>query len=232
MKHFTFENNPFMRVMNWAYRVLVVSLLFSLTNILLVLCALFLAVDPRNLGFFGLAMVPFGPSVVALLYVCDRHFEKLAVSPARDYAQGLIRFFGKGLGYWLPVWGLTAVFGADAWFFLTKGVIGRVTLPLFSLLIAAVLGLFVSLAYLQVRNPDQPMKAIWQRGLYFLGRRWFIALANAVLLLVIPVLMVIKPQFGMVITPGLLGLLLYVNCEFLGKRALWQAKAPSKEANK
>lgn len=222
MKQHDFLNNPFMKVMNWAYLILTVSVLFALTNLPLVFCSLFLAVDARNFVFFLIALIPFGPACMAGLSVCDRFVHKQAVHPAKDYAQGLIRYFKRGLAYWLPALVVATILVSDMLFLAGMPQFGRPLLPLLGILLVIALSLVVNVMYVQVRNPDAKMLPVFKLGLAYLIRRWYIAGLNAVLAVAIVVLMVIKPQFGMVITPALLLLLIYLNCEFLGKDRLWQ----------
>ncbi len=222
MKKHDFMNNPFMKVMNWAYIGLTVSVLFALTNLPLVFCALFLAVDSRNLPFFLIALLPFGSACMAGLGVADEFITHKAVAPAKAYAQHLIQAFKRGLLYWVPTLLVVIILATDIGWFAANPALGRFLLPLLVILLAVVLGLSVNLMYLQVRNPEVGPKAVFKLAVYYLAKRWYIALLNAVLLASVPVLMIIKPQFGMVVTPSVLLLLIYLNCEFLGKLQLWQ----------
>ena len=224
MKRHDFMNNPFMKVMNWAYDVLVMSLLFALTNLPLVFCALFLAIDVRNLPFFLVALLPFGSASLAGLAVVNDFISKKGIAPAKDYARYLIKYFARGLAYWVPTLLVVIILVTDIVWNVMNPALGRFLMPLLVILLLAVLGLVVNLLYLQVRNPDATKRAVWRLSVYYLAKRWYIALVNAVLVTAVPMLMIIKPQFGMVITPALLLLLIYLNCEFLGKAHLWHKR--------
>lgn len=229
MKQHDFLNNPFMKVMNWAYDGLTLSLLFALTNLPLVMCALFLAVDVRNLPFFLIALIPFGSASLAGLAVVDDFIAKKGLAPAKDYARYLIKYFTRGLAYWVPTLLAVIILVTDMAWNIIHPELGKFLMPLLTVLLITVLGLVVNLLYLQVRNPEATKRAVFKLAVYYLVKRWYIAALNAVLIAAVPTLMIIKPQFGMVVTPALLLLLIYLNCEFLGKLQLWQ-KHP-KEVN-
>lgn len=215
MKKQTFENNIYMKIFNWVYIFLSTSLLFSLFNLPFVLCVLMLAVDPRNALWFSLSLITFGPASIGALATIDEFFEEKNVSPVKAYFGYVKKYFLKGLAYWLPVLVLSFILIVDIKFFMIHMTVGRFILPLFIILIVLMVGLYLNAIYLQVKNPNHGIADVYRAAVYYLARRWYIAAINAAIFAIIPILMLVKPQFGMVITPSLGIFLIYMNSRFL-----------------
>ncbi|WP_261805862.1 DUF624 domain-containing protein [Lapidilactobacillus luobeiensis] len=222
MKKQSFENNVYMKIFNWLYIFFVTSLLFSIVNLPFVLCVLFLALDVRNALIFWGSLLFFGPALMAGLAVIDRFMEIKTASPFKDYFHFLRQFFKVGFLYGAITLLIIGIFGTDIYFFMLHQKIGQFLVPLMLILMVVVLALFVNVIYFQIRNPQRDFKSVLKVSLYYLAKRWYLALINALVLLLLPTLMLIKPQFGMVLTPSLIMLLLYLNCGFLGVTSLAQ----------
>ncbi len=81
----TFENNLYMRISCWLYIGFALNISFWVVNTPYTLTAMFLAVDPRNLLWFALALLLIGPSMISLLAAIDRFAEHKDIDPVKDF---------------------------------------------------------------------------------------------------------------------------------------------------
>lgn len=215
IKKQTFENNIYMRIFNWVYIFLSISLLFSFFNLPFVFCVLLLAVDPRNAVWFGLSLVTLGPASIGAIATINEFFEEKNILPVKAYFGYVKQYFLKGIAYWLSVLMVSFVLIIDIKFFMMHMIIGRFILPLFVLLIVLAIGLYLNAIYMQVKNPNHGIADVYRAAIYYLAHRWYISTINAMIFIAILILMLLKPQFGMVITPSLGIFLIYLNSRFL-----------------
>ncbi|MER2118213.1 MAG: DUF624 domain-containing protein, partial [Enterococcus casseliflavus] len=100
----TFENNLYMRIFRWLYIGFALNISFWVVNTPYTLTAMFLAVDPRNLLWFALALLLIGPSMISLLAAIDRFAEHKDIDPVKDFCYFLRTFAVRGFLYWLIGW--------------------------------------------------------------------------------------------------------------------------------
>lgn len=92
----TFENNLYMRIFRWFYIGFALNISFWVVNTPYTLTAMFLAVDPRNLLWFALALLLIGPSMISLLAAIDRFAEHKDIDPVKDFCYFLRTFAVRG----------------------------------------------------------------------------------------------------------------------------------------
>ncbi|MBP1045866.1 DUF624 domain-containing protein [Enterococcus sp. BWM-S5] len=206
----TFDNNIYMKLFRWVYIVLMTSVCFTLTILPFFLAVLLLAIDSRNvLPFIG-SLLFFGPAMPAVFSVIDSFKEELDVEPVHSFFKAYRRFWLQGLLLWLPGLAGTIIAAVDILFFI-KVPNGQWLMPFFFILAAMGIALSINCWYFQMKNPTASIRAVFQISMYYIVKKWYISLLNVVLYLLIPLLMLLKPQFGFIITPSLLAGLIYLN---------------------
>lgn len=225
-KNQSFENNIYMKIFRWAYIFLMLNLAFWIVNIPLFLADAGLAIDARNAWAFALALLPLGAGLISVMSVLDTFIAEKDVEPMKSFFQGLKKFGAKGLAYWGITWLICVISLSDIYFI--QSAVPKFlpwSLPFFVILMGASISVCLYACYLQVRNPVLLKKDILKASLFIAVRKWYVSLVNIVLLGVMLVLMVIKPQFGFVITPSLLAALIYLNCQKSGLSVFPQKEA-------
>ncbi|MGX7133036.1 DUF624 domain-containing protein [Enterococcus songbeiensis] len=217
MRKQTFENNIYMKLFRWAYIFLMSSLCFTLVNLPFFFATISLAIDLKNTLFFLVALLFWGPGMIALIAMIDRFKEEKDVQPVKYFFSAFRQFWLRGLIYWLIGWFSIVVALTDVAFF-AKLPNGQWFIPLF--LVLAIVGLSFSINswYFQVRNPESGIKSVMQMAIFYVLRKWYFSLLNSLLFLIIPLLMILKPQFGFTITPSLFAGLIYLNATQLHRR--------------
>ena len=84
--------------------------------------------------------------------------------------------------------------------------------------------LMIHCDYFQVKNPELASKDILKTAAYFTLRKWYVSLLNVVLVALVLIVMVVKPQFGMTILPVLFLGIVYLNCTQLSKNTVLAEK--------
>lgn len=212
----SFENNIYMKIFRWAYILLIGNLLFSIVNIPFFFAAICLALDVRNIPLFGLSLLFVGPAAISLLYLIDRFKEEKDVEPVKEFFRGFRRLGLKGLVFWLIGWFGIIVGIADMLFFADLPM-GQWLIPFFLILILIALSVSINSWYFQVRNPESPFKDVLRMASYYALRKWYVSIINVILFALIFVLMILKPQFGFVLTPVLFLGIIYLNASQLHK---------------
>lgn len=212
----TFDNNIYMKMFRWAYIFLLSSICFTLVTSPFFLSVVFLAVDSRNIVPFTVSLLFFGPAMGALFSVIDRFKLDQDVSPVRQFLIGYRRFGVRGLLMWLPSW-LGSIIAVVDIFFFSKVTNGQWLIPFFLLVAIVGIALSINCWYFQVKNPRASIKDVVHLSIYYVFRKWYISLLNVLLYLLLPLLMLLKPQFGFLITPSLLAGLIYLNASILHK---------------
>ncbi|MDR2895198.1 MAG: hypothetical protein LBV30_00865 [Propionibacteriaceae bacterium] len=96
-------SSSFARLTAWLYWLMVLGVLFCLTTAPGWVISLFLGSDPSNLPYFFLCLLPFGPSVAALLFAWRRReMEGFDLRPARRFWRGYKLNALDVLRWWLP----------------------------------------------------------------------------------------------------------------------------------
>lgn len=209
-----FEDNLYMIWIRRLYCLLSGGLLFSFTMLPLVFVVLTCAIVPENLVWFVLASCPLGVAWIALMAFLDQFWEQGDVEPVKAYAKAIKTFWRVGLSYWLLTVLIFGICMTDL-FFLSQTRYFLWLSPSFLLLSGAVIGLFLNLCYFQIRNPGSTFKEVLRISLYYLLRKWYVTLINTILFLSLFIGMFLKPQFGFVLLPEAMGLLLLLNLKQL-----------------
>ncbi|MBP1048282.1 DUF624 domain-containing protein [Enterococcus sp. BWM-S5] len=212
----TFENNIYMKAFSWVYNLLVFNLLFTLMNLPLFLAFSLLAIDFRNLLFFLLAALPFGGAFAALLGSLQQFIQEKEDEPFKVFFSQMRSLWLKGTGYWLIAVSCLLIVAVDLLFFSATSLFRWVS-PLFFIIGIIGLSAFLNSVYFQIRNPKMFRKAIYKISLYYTIRKWYAAVINSVLFMIIIGCMLLKPQFGYLLAPSLLGGLIYLNSSKLHK---------------
>ena len=120
---------------------------------------MFLAVDPRNLLWFALALLLIGPSMISLLAAIDRFAEHKDIDPVKDFCYFLRTFAVRGFLYWLIGW-LGSVIAIVDILFAVQFESGKWLVPFFLLLGMLSIALSINAWYFQVRNPKAAKKDV------------------------------------------------------------------------
>ena len=95
---------------------------------------------------------------------------------------------------------------------------GQWLIPFFLLLLIIGVAVSINAWYYQVRNPQATMKDVLRLAFYMALKKWYASLLNLVLFAAIFAVMLLKPQFGFVITTSLFAGMMYLNLSFAGGR--------------
>ncbi|MHC5249676.1 DUF624 domain-containing protein [Enterococcus sp. LJL90] len=212
----SFENNIYMKIFRWVYILLIGNLLFSLVNIPFFFAAVCLALDVRNIPLFALSLLFVGPATIALLHLIDRFKEEKDVEPVKEFFKGFRKLGIKGLIFWLIGW-FGIIIGVTDMIFFAEIPQGQWLIPFFILLVTVALAITINSWYFQVRNPNSPFKDVLRMASYFALRKWYVSIVNVILFALIFVLMLLKPQFGFILTPALFMGIIYLNATQLHK---------------
>lgn len=223
----TFDNNLYMKMFRWVYIFLLSSLCFTLVTLPFFLSVVFLAVDSRNIVPFTVSLLFFGPAMSALFTVVDRLKQEQDVSPVRQFFRGYQRFAIRGLFFWLPGW-LGSIIAVVDIFFFSKVSNGQWLIPFFLLIAIVGIALSINCWYFQIKNPEASIKDVFNLSMYYVLKKWYISLLNVFLYVLIPLLMLLKPQFGFLITPSLLAGLIYLNASILHKNSKSSSEVTAK----
>ncbi|EYT94750.1 hypothetical protein AK89_12055 [Enterococcus mundtii CRL35] len=91
--------------------------------------------------------------------------------------------------------------------------IGIWLIPLFFIFIILAINLMINNFYFQVKNPEISIREIYHVSFYYVLKKWYISLLNTILVFLLLIVMVVKPQFGFLVTPCLFLGLIYLNCK-------------------
>ena len=206
----TFENNLYMRIFRWLYIGFALNISFWVVNTPYTLTSMFLAVDPRNLLWFALALLLIGPSMISLLAAIDRFAEHKDIDPVKDFCYFLRTFAVRGFLYWLIGW-LGSVIAIVDILFAVQFESGKWLVPFFLLLGMLSIALSINAWYFQVRNPKAAKKDVLRTALFFTLKKWPVSLLATCLFVAVFVALILKPQFGFTLFPVLFFGLLYLN---------------------
>ena len=212
-----FDTNIYMKLFRWAYILLMGTLCFSLVNLPFFFATISLAIDVRNVLFFALSLLFVGPGFVALFGMIDVFKEHKDVEPVKEFLRKYRQFGLRGFLYGLIGWGASVVCLADVYVF-AKLPGGQWLIPLFLILMIIGLAVSINAWYYQVRNPQATMKDVLRLAFYMALKKWYASLLNLVLFAAIFAVMLLKPQFGFVITTSLFAGIMYLNLSFAGGR--------------
>lgn len=206
----TFENNIYMKIFRWVYIVLGSNLSFVLVNIPFFLAAVSLALDIRNLPLFLFSLLFVGPGAMAFLATLDEFKEKKEIDPFRVYFNSYRKWVTKGSLYWLIGWAGIVIFSVDFYFVMITDV-GKWLFPLLVVFIVLTLAVSINAWYFQLRNPNTTAKEVLRIAVYYALKKWYVSILNSCLFTFIFIMMLLKPQFGYLLTPGILMGIVYLN---------------------
>ena len=172
------------RVSNYAYWMLALTIMFALSNVLLV-PVLFLEQDVSNIVFFAGAALPLGPAVTALLYCMAKLAREKDLSPITDFLRAYRVNLVETLRFWVPVVVIVAIALADITYLQQSGSVfdGAVLAALVVLCVITALWLvnmFVIAAHFHFRTRDAARLAF-----YYLGKRPLATIGSAATLFVL-----------------------------------------------
>lgn len=211
LKKQTFETNIYMKIFRWVYIVLIGNLCFLCVNSPFAIIAITTAIDGRNLFLFSIALLFFIPSSLTAIAWLNKWQEEKEFDPAKQFFQLYKSLWKKSFGLGGIGWIISLVASVDSLFFL-KLSIGKWLLPFFFVLIFIATSVSINNFYLYLRNPQLKISIIYKASLYFSLKKWYVSLVNTLLFIAIPLVMVIKPQFGFLVTPVLFLGVIYLNC--------------------
>lgn len=215
----TFEDNIYMRLVHYCYIFLAINIALLLLNLPFFFASSLLALDSQNVVFFLVALFPFGLSILAVFAVIDEFKSNKEVEPFRAYFRYVKKYWRCGSVYWLLNLFCSLVGIGDSIFF-AHIPNGQWLIPFFILLVVLSWGFTLLLYYFKVRNPEASHKDLWRVALYYLLKKWYFTVLNVILAGLILILMILKPQFGFLLTPSILLGLIYLNCSHLHRLKL------------
>lgn len=212
-----FEDNIYMKMFRWVYILLIGNLCTLLAALPFTAAGLLLAIDVRNLPAFFICGLFAGPALMALLALLNEFKEQGDVEPVVFYFRAYRQFAARGLLYWLIGWFGILVSLTDILFFASLPN-GQWVVPFFLLLGILTTALSLNCWYFQVRNPNSGVKDVLRIAAFYTFKKWYFSLLNTVLFVAMIGLMLLKPQFGWLLTPALFLGLIYLNCGLLHKQ--------------
>lgn len=210
----SFEDNIYMKIFYWAYLILFLNVTLIVTNIPFFLASLFLSFLPGNYWIFWLALILFGPGMITVLACVDEFYETHDLSLWKSLKKYFRAYFVRGLAYWGIFLVALLISLMDIWFFYQTSM-AAVAIPVFIVLSVVALAISLSAMYFQIRNPKSKIKDILRASFYYSLKKWYASILNVVLLLAMITLMILKPQFGFILTPTIFLGIIYLNCRKL-----------------
>lgn len=211
MKKQTFDNNIYMKIINWIYQLLVANLGLLIVNFPFVCCSLFLALDIRNVFAFSLSMLLFGPAFYTLIAYLNQLREYKDIDrPFYTFIDLYKKWFVKGISNWLIPWIIINLLAVDAIFFYHFELL-PIALPVLVIIGLGIIGYFLNFCYFNIRNEDKTHREIRLISIYYLLKKWYVVCVNFILIICYLVVQLIKPQFGLLITPVVFVGLIYLN---------------------
>lgn len=207
----TFENNIYMKLFRLAYIFLAGNICFLIVNLPFFFVVVTTAMDPRNIFFFILSAVPFLPASLTLIAWLDEWKSEKDINPFQLYFK-LYRKMWKqsfilgGVGFFLSIISLMNAL------LLSQFTIGKWFSFFFVILAVALVALVINNFYFFVKNQEIKMSVVYTTSIYFVIRKWYFSFLNVVLIIMSLLLMVLKPQFGFLLSPVLFFGLIYLNC--------------------
>lgn len=210
-KQQSFETNIYMKLFHWAYLFLAGNLSFMLVSFPFFLVTITSAIDVRNLFFFLGASVFFLPAALALMAWINKWREEKEVAPFKDYFHFYFLFWKKSFLLGSVGWLGCLIVGGDI-LFLSQVTYGRWLVPFLFLLLILLVAIQLNSYYFQVKNPEASVTVLLKVATYVALKKWYISLLNAVLVGIVPIMMILKPQFGFTLFPVFFFGLIYLNC--------------------
>lgn len=106
-------DRPIYNVINYVYAFLVTNFYFFLANSVFVFAFYFVEFTIENILLFYIALLPFGPSVTALLATMDKLVKDKIIQPTKDYWHFYRSNFKVTMKYWLIQWSVITILIVD-----------------------------------------------------------------------------------------------------------------------
>ena len=207
----TFETNVYMKLFRLAYCFLAGNLCLLLVNLPFFLVVVTTAIDIRNSLIFLGSLFFFLPAAMTIFAWFVEGIQENEV-PVKTFFQLYRRAWKKSMYLGGPGYLVIVISFVDILFFMHQP-IGKWLIPFFFLLIILAISLIANNFYLQVRNPEISIRKIYHVSFYYVLKKWYISLLNTILVFLLLIVMVVKPQFGFLLTPCLFLGLIYLNCK-------------------
>ncbi|MGG5309297.1 DUF624 domain-containing protein [Enterococcus mundtii] len=207
----TFETNVYMKLFCLAYSFLAGNLCLLLVNLPFFLVVVTTAIDIRNSLFFLGSLFFFLPATMTTFAWFVEGVQENEV-PVKTFFQLYRSLWKKSMYLGGPGYLVIVISFVDILFFMDQQ-IGKWLIPFFFIFIILAINLIINNFYLQVKNPEISIRNIYHVSFYYVVKKWYISLLNTVLVFLLLVVMVIKPQFGFLLTPCLFLGLIYLNCK-------------------
>lgn len=212
----TFDSNIYMKFFRILYIGLIANLCLWLINLPFSIAALILEIDLRNIVWFGGSLLFIGPGMISMLALIDQWIKEKDIEPIPVFFNALKYYGLNGFLYWGIGW-LGTVIAIMDMIALRNFSFGHWLYPFFFLISMICLSVSIQCWYFQIRNPEANRKNVLKISLYYSLKKWYVSLLNLLLLGTTLILIVIKPQFGLILTPIFLIGLIYLNMNYLGK---------------
>ncbi|MDH6363970.1 hypothetical protein M2139_000955 [Enterococcus sp. PF1-24] len=209
-----FENNIYMKMMEMVYFYLKANLLMLGLNLPLFLAVNFLELSIGNALIFFIALIPLGISIGAgFLIIFYREASKAYQFPENLNKQ-ILQLAKKLMGYWLMGLLSLLILLIDIVFF-SKTQLFIWLFPGLLVLSVFTMGIMIQGIYFRIIYPNKRNIEILKWSVCLSIKKFYITIINVCLFLLLVITMVIKPQFGFLITPTIFMLLIYRNCTML-----------------
>lgn len=154
----------------------------------------------------------FYPAIISMLAVMDRYRIDRDIAPFKNFFTiGLKQFGLKGFKYGVITTVILIILFSDIQLFYHLP-FAKFSVPFLVVLCLSTIILAINMMYFRVRNPKASEKSIFRIAFYYLLRKWYVSLLTILLLGAMLATMVVKPQFGFLLTPALLIGIIFLNC--------------------
>ncbi|WP_430611066.1 DUF624 domain-containing protein [Enterococcus sp. DIV0876] len=220
----TFDNNIYMKIFQILYTALLANLCFWLAVFPFSAAALLLDINLGNIFWFAATSLWLGAGMISLIALIDQWIREKEIAPVKAFFCAMKSFGLKGFLYWLIGWGgiVIAIVDMRAFSYVTHG---QWTYPFFLVLGVCSIGVSINSWYFQVRNPQAKMKDVLMMSFYYLIRKWYLSIINLSLFVFILLLIFIKPQIGLLLSPVVLTSLIYLNLYQIGRQKNKQSRS-------
>ena len=194
-----------------AYILLAINLCLFIVYLPFFLVVITTAIDSRNSLFFLSSMFFFIPSSYTVITWIDRWRHEDGMEPMKTFFYLYKLRWKESLQLGGISGGVIILSLADS-IFMLQFPLGKWLIPFFFLLFLIAISIMINNFYFRVKNPTVSKREIYKASFYFTVKKWYVGLLNIFLFCLIPIVMLLKPQFGFLITPIFLYGLIYLNC--------------------
>ncbi|SER50981.1 Uncharacterized membrane protein YesL [Gracilibacillus ureilyticus] len=206
-----FAQSGFYRFSNYVYWLMILNILFVVTNILFFFAFITLIPSVNNAIFYFIASIPAGPAVAALCHSLSKLVQNNEIAPFSDFFQAYKNNFMDVLKIWLPILIASFILIIDIQYFNQNPTLFNQILNGIFLVGLLVLSIFTFYALIITTHFKFRIRDIYRLALYYIFKRLKISTGNICIIFLTLVLMFFTSDFIIFLLFSLVGWLLMIN---------------------